>query len=122
MLPWRFAILADGAAAALLVFALDRAWAAVPRDADQEARPAWTQRAAWWPRAAFTAVAVLAVLPLVPLPYKAAPVPQPPAGWSATFATAATPRGRAGSHPAVPIRRLSRKHCGGRRIPISRAR
>jgi hypothetical protein len=86
VLPWRFAILADGAAAALLVFALDRAWAAMLRDAGQEARPAWTQRAGWWPRAAFTAVAVLAVLPLMPLPYKAAPVPQPPAGWSATFA------------------------------------
>ena len=86
VLPWRFAILADGAAAALLVFALDRAWAAVPRDADQGARPDWTEWAAWWPRAAFTAVAVFAVLPLAPLPYKAAPVPQPPAGWSATFA------------------------------------
>ncbi|MFY9777703.1 MAG: hypothetical protein WAK28_24305, partial [Trebonia sp.] len=34
VLPWRFAILADGAAAALLVFALDRALAAVPRAED----------------------------------------------------------------------------------------
>ena len=86
VLPWRFALLADGAAAALLAFALDRAFAAVSRDADRGARPDWTQWAGWWPRAAFTAVAVLAVLPLVPLPYKATPVPQPPAGWSATFA------------------------------------
>jgi hypothetical protein len=82
VLPWRFSILADGAAAALLAFALDRAWAAVPRAADRGARAG---RAGWWPRAAFTAVVVLAVLPLVPLPYTAGPVPQPPAGWTATF-------------------------------------
>jgi hypothetical protein len=81
VLPWRFAILADGAAAALLVFALDRALAAVPR---AEGRPGWR---GWpgWARGALGAVAVLAVLPLVPLPYKVTPVAQPPAGWQATF-------------------------------------
>jgi hypothetical protein len=31
-------------------------------------------------------MALLAVLPLLPLPYQAAPVPQAPAGWQATFA------------------------------------
>jgi len=76
VLPWRFAILADGAAAAVLAFSLDRARAAVPR-AD-----GWRN----WPRAALAAVALLAVLPLVPLPYQAAAVPQVPAGWQETFA------------------------------------
>ena len=37
VLPWRFSILADGAAAAVLAFALDRAWAAVSRARDGEA-------------------------------------------------------------------------------------
>jgi hypothetical protein len=84
VLPWRFSILADGAAAALLAFALDRAWT-VSRARDGGGRPDWPGWASWWPRAAFTAVAVLAVLPLVPRPYQVAAVPQPPAGWSATF-------------------------------------
>jgi hypothetical protein len=77
VLPWRFAILADGAAAAVLAFSLDRAWAAVPRAAGWRA----------WPRGALAAVALLAVLPLVPLPYQAAAVPPVPAGWQETFAT-----------------------------------
>jgi hypothetical protein len=88
VMPWRFSILADGAAAALLAFALDRAWAALPRAADRGGRPnwaGWADRAGWWPRAALTAVAVLAVLPLVPMPYQASPVSPVPAGWRATF-------------------------------------
>jgi hypothetical protein len=75
VLPWRFAILADGAAAAVLVFSLDRAWAEVPRAGG------WRG----WPRVALAAVAVLAVLPLVPLPYQTAPLSRVPAGWQATF-------------------------------------
>jgi hypothetical protein len=84
VLPWRFAILADGAAAALLVFALDRALAAVPR---AEGRPGWRgwTGARGWTRGALGAVAVLAVLPLIPLPYQVTPVAQVPAGWQATF-------------------------------------
>jgi hypothetical protein len=88
VLPWRFSILADGAAAAVLAFALDRAWA-MSRARDGESQPGWASWASWagwWPRAAFTAVAVLAVLPLAPRPYHVAPVPQAPAGWDATFA------------------------------------
>jgi hypothetical protein len=87
VLPWRFAILADGAAAALLVFALDRALAAVPR---AEGRPGWR---GWpgWTRGALGAVAVLAVLPLVPLPYTVAPVAQVPAGWQPTFSALRLP-------------------------------
>jgi hypothetical protein len=80
VLPWRFAILADGAAAALLVFALDRALAAVSRAEGQEGRSGWG-----WQQVALSAVAVLAVLPLVPLPYETVPVAQTPAGWQATF-------------------------------------
>jgi hypothetical protein len=84
VLPWRFSIIADGAAAAVLAFALDRAWA-VSQARDGGGRPDWPGWAGWWPRAAFTAVAVLAVLPLVPRPYHTAPVQQAPAGWDATF-------------------------------------
>jgi hypothetical protein len=81
VLPWRFAILADGAAAAVLVFSLDRALAAMPR---AEGRRGWQ---CWqgWSRGALSAVALLAVLPLVPLPYKVTPVSPVPAGWQATF-------------------------------------
>jgi len=75
VLPWRFSILADGAAAAVLAFSLDRARAAVPRAGG------WRG----WPRGALAAVAVLAVLPLVPLPYQTAPLSAVPAGWQATF-------------------------------------
>ncbi len=83
VLPWRFSILADGAAAALLAFSLDRARAAVSR-ADGSPR---------WPRAILAGVALLAVLPLTPLPYQATPVPQVPAGWQATFAGLRLPPG-----------------------------
>ena len=85
VLPWRFSILADGAAAAVLAFALDRAWAAASRARDGGGGPDWPGWAGWWPRAAFTAAAVLAVLPLAPRPYHTAPVPQAPVGWDATF-------------------------------------
>ena len=73
VLPGRFALIADGAAAAVLAFSLDRARAAVPRAGG------WRG----WPRGALTGVALLAVLPLVPLPYQAASVLQVPAGWQA---------------------------------------
>jgi len=73
LLPDRFAILADGAAAAVLGFSLDCARAAV-RDRG------W--RATWIP----AVVAALAVVPLIPLPYQTAPVSAVPAGWQAAFA------------------------------------
>jgi hypothetical protein len=89
VLPWRFTLLADAAAAAVLAFSLDRALAAVRR---AEGRQGWRGWRAWrgwrgWPRGALTGIALLAVLPLVPLPYQAAPLPQVPAGWQATFTT-----------------------------------
>jgi hypothetical protein len=72
-LPNRFSILADGAAAAVLAFSLDLA---------RSRAQAWD-----WPRRGIPlAVAVLAILSLVPLPYQAAPVSPLPAGWRAAFA------------------------------------
>jgi dTDP-glucose 4,6-dehydratase len=71
VLPDRFSILADGAAAALLAFALDRARRLAPRRVIGIAA---------------TALAVLVVLPLVPRPLPAAAVSPVPAGWQATLA------------------------------------
>jgi hypothetical protein len=71
-LPDRLSILADGAAGAALAFSLDRA------------RRAASPSRAWY-RAVPAAVVALAVLPLVPLPYPAAPVAATPAGWQAAF-------------------------------------
>jgi hypothetical protein len=73
LIPDRLAIPADGAAAALLAFALDRA-----RSAPARGPIAHQRRLA-------TAISVLAVLPLVPVPYQAAPVAAVPAGWQAAF-------------------------------------
>jgi hypothetical protein len=76
-LPNRLSIVADGAAAALLAFSLDRAWA-------------WSARArrapAQWAGALATAGAVVACLPLIPRPLPAATAMPVPAGWSAAFA------------------------------------
>jgi hypothetical protein len=73
ILPDRFAILADGLAAAVLVFSLDLARSGAPQ------RSGWPRRN--WP----FAVAVLALLPLIPLPIQAGPVSPVPAGWQAAF-------------------------------------
>jgi len=77
VLPDRLAILADGAAAAVLAFSLDLARSSAAGRAGRE-RP--------WLRGLPVAVAVLAVLPLIPVPYQAAPVTPVPAGWQAAFA------------------------------------
>jgi hypothetical protein len=81
-LPNRLSIVADGVAAALLAFALDRAWA-------------WSRRArrapARWAGPVAAAAAVAACLPLLPLPLPAA-TPMPlPVGWSAAFAALRLP-------------------------------
>ena len=73
VLPNRFAILADGAAAALLAYSLDLARSSVP------AAPRWRRHVP-------VAVAVLAMLPLIPLPYHSADVAPVPPGWQAVFA------------------------------------
>jgi hypothetical protein len=74
VLPDRLSILADGLAAAVLAFALDRAMAGVPG------------QASWWRRAVPAAVAVLAVVPLIPLPLHTTEVAPVPAGWQTVFA------------------------------------
>ena len=109
VLPDRFAVVADGAAAALLAFSLDLARAPAPRSAAAPQAPparagsrqagsrragsrrAGSRRAgsprAGSPRAGIvTAVAVLAVLPLIPLPVQVATATPVPAGWSTIFA------------------------------------
>lgn len=74
MLPNRFALLADGAAAALLAFGLDQARATV-RDRG------WRGWRAWIP----AVVAVTAVLPLIPLPLPVTTAAAVPAGWQTAF-------------------------------------
>jgi hypothetical protein len=73
MLPDRLSILADGAAAAVLAFSLDLARASP--------RPAWNWRRGSIP----IAIAVIAVLPLIPAPYQVAPTTPVPAGWDTAF-------------------------------------
>ena len=74
VLPDRFAVVADGAAAAALAFALHLALSAAPEGSG------WARRT--WP----FAVAALALLPLIPLPMQAAPAPPVPVGWRAALA------------------------------------
>jgi hypothetical protein len=74
-LPDRLCILADGAAGAALAFSLDLARSLAPPGRT------WSHTGA-----VATAVAVVAVLPLVPVPYQATRVASLPAGWHATFA------------------------------------
>jgi hypothetical protein len=73
VLPNRLSILADGAAAAVLAFALQRAWAA-----------ARTSRQ--WQRPAIAALATLVLLPVVPLSVAAEAVQPAPPGWTAVLA------------------------------------
>ena len=73
MMPDRLAILAAGAAAVVLAFSLDLARSAAPQ-------------ASWRRRSFATAVATLALLPLIPLPIQATTITPTPAGWQAAFA------------------------------------
>ena len=72
MLPNRFAILADGAAAAVLAFGLDQARAGL--------------RGRGWLSWVPAGVVVLAAAPLIPLPLPVTTVSAVPAGWQTTFA------------------------------------
>ena len=74
VLPDRFCIIGDGAAGAVLAFSLDLA------------RSPASQARGWRRSPIPTLVAVLAFLPLLPLPYHAAPLTPVPAGWPAAFA------------------------------------
>jgi hypothetical protein len=72
VLPDRLAILADGAAGAILAFSLDAARSRAPQ-------------ARTWLRTVPAAVAVLALVPLIPVPFQVMPVTPVPAGWQAAF-------------------------------------
>jgi hypothetical protein len=81
VLPDRFSILADGAAAALLAFGADLA-----------RRQRWVT--GWGAGSALvTAVMVLAVLPIVPRPLAVTPAASAPAGWSAALDALHLPAG-----------------------------
>jgi hypothetical protein len=81
VLPDRLSILADGLAATVLAVALNLALT--------NARAAGR---GWWRRAIPVAIAVVAVLPLIPLPYQVTRVGQPPAGYQAAFSRLGLPR------------------------------
>ena len=91
-LPDRFCLVADGAAAALLAFAVD---AAVPAFAAFAARHRWLGlsrlSAGWRPAAVVVAAAVLAALPIVPKPLPVAAAVPVPHGWSAAFSALRLP-------------------------------
>jgi hypothetical protein len=94
VLPDRLSILADGAAAAVLAFSLDRARS--------------SERRVWnWRRGSIpVAIAVIAVLPLIPRPYDVARTTPVPAGWQAAFTRLRlSPADRVLVVPAVSRRR-----------------
>jgi hypothetical protein len=81
VLPDRFSIIADGAAAALLAFGVDQA-----------RRLPWIASVRWGAQIV-TGAAILAALPLVPRPLQAAAAAPVPAGWPASFAALHLPAG-----------------------------
>ncbi|HEY1002054.1 MAG TPA: hypothetical protein VGD83_20680 [Streptosporangiaceae bacterium] len=91
-LPDRFCLVADGAAAALLAFAVD---AAVPAFAAFAARHRCLGlprlSTGWRPAAVVLAAAVLVALPIVPKPLPVAAAVPVPHGWSAAFAALRLP-------------------------------
>jgi hypothetical protein len=100
VLPDRLSILADGLAATVLAVALSLALTAA-REAG----------GGWWRRAIPVGIAVIAVLPLIPLPYQVTRVGQPPAGYQAAFSRLRLPRDArvlvlplAYGHQSLPLR------------------
>jgi hypothetical protein len=92
-LPDRFSLVADGAAAALLAFAVDAAIPAFAAFAARRRRGPGLPRlglpwlaSGWRPAAVVLAAAVLAVLPIVPKPLPVAAATPVPPGWTAAFA------------------------------------
>ena len=92
-LPDRFSLVADGAAAALLAFAVDAAVPAFAAFAAQCPPGLGLPRlsAGWRPAAVVIAAAVVAVLPIVPKPLPVAAATAVPPGWSAAFAALRLP-------------------------------
>jgi len=79
VLPARLSVVADGAAAALLAFAVDAA----------RSRLAGSRRIGY----AVTGIAALVLLPLIPLPLPVQQVAALPSGWTKAFATLGLPPG-----------------------------
>jgi hypothetical protein len=96
-LPLRLSILADGAVAAALAFAIDLAWTRL-------------RQTSLSPRAAaaiVAAVTAVAVAPLIPLPLPATPAGPTPAGWSATLGALRLPAGATVLVVPIPTARLT---------------
>ena len=82
VLPNRLSLLADGAAAAVLAFGLQRAW--------QTARG----RSRWnWRRPAVVAVVAAALVPVIPLSVSASAIEPPPSGWTSVLSRMHLPPG-----------------------------
>jgi hypothetical protein len=95
VLPDRFSILADGAAAALLGFAGHTAWR-LAASASGGADPGLTRRTGPWARAGGSAIAIAlcaAVVPLIPVALPAAVAPGVPPGWAAAYRALELPAG-----------------------------
>ena len=111
-LPDRFSLVADGAAAALLAFAVDAAVPAFAAFAARRCPRLGLARLAygWRPVAVVMAAAVLVVLPIVPKPLPVAAATPVPPGWSAAFAALRLPavgqRAR-GAGPDVHLHRAA---------------
>ena len=92
-LPDRFSIVAGGAGAALLAFAVDAACPAFAAFAARCHPRLGLPRLAtgWRPAAVVMSCAALAILPIVPKPLPAAAVTPLPPGWSAAFAALQLP-------------------------------
>jgi hypothetical protein len=83
MLPSRLSVVADGAVGGALAFGIDLTWA-------------WLRRirvARQWATTIVSLGAIIAVLPLVPVPYQEIQLAPPPPGWSATMAALNLPAG-----------------------------
>jgi hypothetical protein len=83
LLPSRLPVVADGAIAAVFAFGLDMTWTWLRRVGASRS----------WTAAIVGSGALVAVLPLVPVPYAAYPVGSLPAGWGQTLAALQLPAG-----------------------------
>ncbi|HTX25981.1 MAG TPA: hypothetical protein VME19_03050 [Streptosporangiaceae bacterium] len=104
VLPDRFSVVADGAAAALLAFSAD---AAVSGFTGYAAGRLPRLASGWRPAAAVMSCAVLAALPLVPAPLPAAAAPPLPPGWPAAFASLRLPASASVLVVPIPVSRFT---------------
>ena len=91
VIPDRFSILADGAAAALFALGLDAAWTRWHGRTDAAARVGSAMRPGV--RWVIALAALVAIAPIVPRPLPAGTEPGVPAGWTQTLAALRLPAG-----------------------------